>query len=186
MAEVVRKLTRLSDALATLSEAPPAGSRSRSRLLALQRIRIVCDRFHLVARALSESRHAKTRFVVKDEYDVQAVLHALLVVDFDDVRIEHWTPSYAGGSARVDFLLPRYQILVEAKLAGRKLRDADIGKQLIVDVARYKADSRSRNLFCLVYDPMSCIRNPLGLETDLAKLSTRTFQVEVAVRPRGT
>jgi hypothetical protein len=34
---------------------------------------------------------------VEDEYDTQDLFHALLAIDFDDIRREEWTPSYAGG-----------------------------------------------------------------------------------------
>ena len=36
---------------------------------------------------------------VRDEYDVQDLLHALLKMFFKDVRSEEWTPSYAGASS---------------------------------------------------------------------------------------
>jgi hypothetical protein len=36
--------------------------------------------------------------VLKDEYDVQDLLYALLRIFFDDVRPEEWTPSFAGKS----------------------------------------------------------------------------------------
>jgi REase_DpnII-MboI len=52
---------------------------------------------------------------MKDEYDVQDSLHALLKLHFDDVRREEWTPSYAGSQSRMDFLLKREKIVVETK-----------------------------------------------------------------------
>lgn len=45
------------------------------------------------------------KLFLEDEYDVQDLPHALLLLYFDDVRAEEWTPSYAGKSARMDFLL---------------------------------------------------------------------------------
>jgi hypothetical protein len=74
------------------------------------------DRFHAAAVALA-SRNRKGREPLKlvDEYDVQYLLRALLALDFDDVRDEEPTPSHAGGSARVDFLLKSERAIVEAK-----------------------------------------------------------------------
>src|SRR5574341_807535 len=85
--------------------------RIRQRLM-LERI---CSRFHLVARQL-QSRHGhRDTLDVEDEYDVQDLLHALLTLEYDDIRPEEWTPSYAGGSSRMDFLFKLEQIVVEAK-----------------------------------------------------------------------
>jgi hypothetical protein len=64
-----------------------------------------CDRFHAIARQLAQRRVNKPPFEIKDEYDVQDLLHALLRLHFDDIRPEEWTPSYGGGSSRMDFLL---------------------------------------------------------------------------------
>jgi len=40
-----------------------------------------------------------------NEYDVQDLLHALLRPWIQDIRPEEFTPSYAGSSTRMDFLL---------------------------------------------------------------------------------
>ncbi len=57
---------------------------------------------------------------------------------FDDIRPEAWTPSHAGGSARVDFFLKTDGILVEVKRTRKSLTEREIGDQLIVDIDRYK------------------------------------------------
>jgi hypothetical protein len=75
----------------------------------------ICLRFHNAARQL-RNRHAnRSTLQVEDEYDVQDLLHALLKIHFDDIRPEEWTPSYAGGSSRVDFLLKQEKIVIEVK-----------------------------------------------------------------------
>jgi len=75
----------------------------------------ICRRFPVVATEL-QTRHAgRGSHVIDDEYDVQDLLRALLRIDFEDVRPEEWTPSYAGKSARLDFLLKREKIVVEVK-----------------------------------------------------------------------
>jgi REase_DpnII-MboI len=53
--------------------------------------------------------------MIDDEYDLQYVFGALLALASDDVRPEEWTPSYAGGSARVDFLLKDENVVLELK-----------------------------------------------------------------------
>jgi len=76
----------------------PEESRSPATLPILDRL--FC-RFSGVARQLHSRRADRPGLEIKDEYDVQYLLHALLRIWFDDVRIEEWTPSYAGRSSRV-------------------------------------------------------------------------------------
>lgn len=42
---------------------------------------------------------------MNDEYDVQDIIHALLKIEFDDIRPEEWGTSYAGSNSRMDFYL---------------------------------------------------------------------------------
>jgi len=142
------------------------------------------NRFLLVARQLRNRYDARTTIDVKDEYDVQDLIHALLKIYFDDIRPEEWTPSYAGGSSRMDFLLKNESLVVEVKKASDNLRDRKIGEQLIVDITRYKAHPDCKTLFCFVYDPEGFISNPSGIENDLNKLSNDELQVNVFIAPK--
>ncbi|CAB3766477.1 hypothetical protein LMG29739_04842 [Paraburkholderia solisilvae] len=124
-------------------------------------------RFHLVAKQLRIRRQDRPTLDVNDEYDVQDLFHALLRLAFDDVRPEEWTPSYAGASSRVDFLLPEIEAVVEIKKSREGLNARHLGEQLIVDIAKYKKHPNCRTLFCFVYDPDGRINNPRGIENDL-------------------
>ena len=97
----------------------------------------VLRRFHFVARQLKHRYADRLGLEIKDEYDVQDVLCAILRGLFDDVRSEEYTPSYAGGSSRIDFLLKSQQIAIEIKLTSPTLRDKQIGDQLMIDIGRY-------------------------------------------------
>lgn len=121
---------------------------------------------------------------VHDEYDVQDLLHALLHIYFDDIRAEEWTPSYAGGCSRVDFLLKQEQIVIEVKKTRKTLKAKDVGEQLIVDKERYRAHPDCRKLICFVYDPEGWVANPRGLENDLNS-EDENFQVSVLIVPKG-
>lgn len=148
----------------------------------------LCDAFHVVARQL-RSRHLDRPTLSiedeydEDEYDVQDLLHALLRIFFADVRPEEWTPSYAGQSSRMDFLLKAERLVIEVKKTRESLSAAEIGNQLILDVARYGNHPDCDTLVCLVYDPEGRIPNPKGLEHDLEQMSTDALTVIVAVRP---
>ena len=68
----------------------------------------------------------------------KTLLHALLLLCFDDIRAEEWTSSYAGKSARMDFLLKNEGVVIEVKKTRLGLTDKELGDQLIIDVDRYK------------------------------------------------
>jgi hypothetical protein len=106
----------------------------------------------------------------------------LLRIDFDDVRPEEWTPSYAGKSSRMDFLLKAEQIVIETKMARKGLIDKDVGDQLLVDIARYKTHPDCDTLLCFVYAPDGYIRNLVGLCGDLQK-NTEEIKIIVFVIP---
>lgn len=146
--------------------------------------RQICSRFHLVAKQLRSRYSDRDSLEVKDEYDVQDLLHAMLHVFFDDIRAEEHTPSYAGGSSRVDFLLKDHQIVVEVKKTRSTLKAKQLGEELIIDIARYKSHPDCNTLLCFVYDPDGWISNPRGLEKDL-QCSEENFAVEVLIVPKG-
>ena len=145
----------------------------------------VCLRFHMVARQLRARYSSRATLNVEDEYDVQDLLHALLKLNYDDVRREEWMPSYAGGAARADFLLPEERIVIEVKKTRHGLSVSDIGAQLLVDIARYQNHPDCGLLVCFIYDPEGRIGNPVGLEHDLEKTPAK-MPVRVIVAPKGT
>ena len=139
---------------------------------------------HLIARQLNSRHSDRQTLEINDEYDVQDLLHALLHIGFEDVRREEYTPSYAGGAARVDFLLSSEKIVVEVKKTRATLKAKEIGEELIIDINRYKKHADCRTLVCFVYDPEGRLSNPRGLEKDLQR-SDKDFAVHVLVVPKG-
>lgn len=127
------------------------------------------SKFHTVARQLRQRHDNRPTLDVTDEYDVQDLLHSLLKIHFDDVRPEEWTPSYAGGSSRMDFLLKAEKIVVEVKRTRAKLGAKEIGSQLADDILRYRSHPDCKTLICFIYDPEERVLNPRGLEHDLSQ-----------------
>lgn len=144
----------------------------------------ICSKFHIVAEQLKHRHSNRETLKIKDEYDVQDLIFALLKLYFDDIRPEEVTPSYAGGSSRMDFLLKNENIVIEVKKTRDKLRDKEIGNQLIEDITRYQQHPNCRLLFCFVYDPDHLILNPSGLENHL-NTSNEKFEVNVFITPKG-
>lgn len=140
-------------------------------------------RFHLVARQLTERHKQRPTLNISDEYDVQDLLHALLRLHFDDIRPEEWTPSYGGGASRMDFLLRKEQVVIEAKMTRPGLGAKEVSEQLIIDAARYKDHPNCKTLVCFVYDPTSLVKNPRGVEDDLARLSKADLEVLCIIIP---
>lgn len=156
-------------------------SAQRNKLGCIDRI---CDRFHLVVRQLRARYADRGTLNVEDEYDVQDLLHCLLFVEFEDIRAEEWTPSYAGGSSRMDFLLKQESIVVEVKKTRASLGAREVADQLLIDIGRYQSHPDCRTLVCFVYDPEGRIANPRGLEVDLTK-KVNELDVRVFIRPKG-
>lgn len=143
----------------------------------------IIEHFNACAIQLKRRHAGRNTLIISDEYDVQDLLHALLKLHFSDVRPEEWTPSYAGNSNRMDFLLKEAHIAIEVKMTRDNLKDKEIGNQLIIDIAKYRQHPDVDTLYCFVYDPNAILHNPVGLENDLNKHSTDNFSVKVFVRP---
>ncbi|HTT19040.1 MAG TPA: hypothetical protein VMG82_08840 [Candidatus Sulfotelmatobacter sp.] len=131
---------------------------------------------------LTHRRRGAISLTFAAEYDVQDLLHALLRPWVADIRPEEFTPSYAGTSTRMDFLLPAHRTVIEMKF----VRDADhakkIGNELIEDIEHYRKHPDCGILWCVIYDPEHLIRNPEGLKKDLeGTRSSKEGSVEVKV-----
>jgi len=150
----------------------------------IQRVERICGRFHLAACQLRLRHDNRTSLEIGDEYDVQDLLHVFLKLDFDDIRPEECTPSYAGSASRVDFLLKQEKIVIEVKKTRKGLGAREVGEQLIVDIQRYQAHPDCQTLICFVYDPDDHIVNPHGLEADLSG-SKWEIEVRVIITPKG-
>lgn len=148
----------------------------------LQLIGNICERFDLIVRQLRSRYKDRNTIDVQDEYDVQDLMHSLLHLYFNDIRSEEWTPSYAGKSSRMDFLLKQEQIVIETKKTRNGLGAKEIGTQLIEDIARYQSHPDCDTLVCFVYDPDGRISNPRGIENDLRRAEGDP-KVEVWIRP---
>lgn len=144
----------------------------------------ITDKFHLVAKQLRQRYDDRTSLDIKDEYDTQDLLHALLRIYYDDIRTEEWNPSYAGGSTRSDFLLKEEKIVIEVKKTRSSLKTKQLGEQLIIDIAKYKPHPDCKVLYCFVYDPEGYIANPRGIENDLNS-DSNDMKVIVKIVPKG-
>jgi hypothetical protein len=150
----------------------------------LVKVEKICNRFHLIASQIRERHDDRPTIEVEDEYDVQDLLHAILKLEFDDIRPEEWTPSYAGKSARVDFLLKEEEIIIEVKKTRKGLAGKEVGDQLLIDIQRYQHHPDCKYLVCFIYDPEGRIPNPKGIENDLSK-TENGIKIITIITPKG-
>lgn len=149
----------------------------------LKQLQLLFNKFHKVSQSL-RIRHAnRETIIIKDEYDVQDLLHALLRIYFNDIRQEDYSPSYAGGNSRIDFVLKDEKIVVEIKMTNDHLSDKEVGSQLLIDFGRYKSHADCKLLVVFVYDKGDYIRNKAGLINDLEKMSTSELKVKIFIEP---
>lgn len=146
-----------------------------------QRLDSIFKKFHKVARQLRTRHDNRSTIDIKDEYDVQDVLHTLLRLFFDDIRPEEWTPSYCNVSCRMDFLLKNEQIVIEVKKTRKSMTTKDLNEQLIIDIEHYKTHPDCKQVYCFVYDPEGRLGNPQGIISDLEK--THDGFVKVIINP---
>ena len=146
-------------------------------------VRVLCRRFHSVARQLRLRGEYRATVSVEDELDVQDLLHALLRIQFDDIGTEEWTPSYAEGASRTTFLLHDNRLAVLVKKTRNGLTAKDLTEQLRIDTERYRTKSRCTSLLCFIYDPEGRIGNPRALETSLTTVSD-SLTIDVLVAPK--
>jgi hypothetical protein len=134
----------------------------------------VDELLEVVVRGLRRAMHPLTHrrkgaqpLTFGNEYDVQDLLHALLRPWISDIRPEEFTPSYAGSSTRMDFLLPAHELVIETKIVRDRAHAKRIGDELIIDIEHYRRHPNCKTLWCVVYDPDHLITNAQGLKNDL-------------------
>lgn len=158
---------------------------SISKSTPIEIVEQILNRFERSVRQLRRRYDNRPTIDAKDEYDIQDILHTILKCYFEDVRPEEYCPSYAGSSSRIDFLLKKERIIIEAKYSTSKLKDKKIGEQLIIDIKRYETHPDCDTLFCFVYDPDGNINNPVALENDLSgQHGKNNFKVKVVISPK--
>jgi hypothetical protein len=146
-------------------------------------VKMICSRFHSVARQLRLRGEYRATLSVEDELDVQDLLHALLRIQFDNIDTDEWTPTYSSGTQRTTLLLNDGRLAVIVKKTRPGLNAKDLTDQLQVDVERYRSHGRCTTLLCFIYDPEGRIGNPRGLEASLASVS-KSFVIDVLVAPK--
>jgi hypothetical protein len=166
--------------VAAATSAQQVSQRQPEKGEALVLIRKVCARFHPVVRQLRERSEDRAAFEVEDETDVRDLFRALLSMEFEDITVEDWQPSYGNGTTRPVILLRPEGIVIDVKKTRQGLGAKELADQATVDFQQFPGLD-CRTVFCFVYDPEGRIPNPRRLESDLTgQLQGRTTEVVVS------
>lgn len=171
IAGCIKDLQRMAARTPAVTPGPTSGLEAVENLL---------RQFHRFAVQLRKRHAGRKALMIKDEYDVQDLLHALLLTQFADVRPEEHAPSRAAASPRLDFLLKNEQIVIEVKKTRPSLTHKALADELIADIARYQAHPDCKTLVCFIYDPEARLANVAGFVSDIqSTLSKITLRVLV-------
>ena len=158
-------------------------NRNKHQTTKIEILELIFNNFHTIAKQLTYRREDRPTLHIDDEYDVQDLLNALLLIPFDDIRPEEWTPSQGGKSSRMDFLIKDEKIVIETKNTRENLRDKKLVDELIIDTSHYSKHPDCDILYCFVYDVEEFIKNPKAIENDLSGQKDG-LEVKVMIRPQ--
>ena len=189
-ADISKYLTRLQkikEKLVLIDELPGmtvTETKTDTQVDGIKYLEKLFSSFHKVAQSLRHRHSDRETLIIKDEYDVQDLLRGLLTIQFDDIREEDYSPSYAGGNSRVDFVLKNEKIVIATKMTNDGLRDKEIGSQLLIDIGRYRAHTDCKLLAIFIYDKGDHIRNKSGLIKDLQNMKSHDLDVKIFIDPK--
>lgn len=143
----------------------------------------IFEKFSRVANQLTKRHDGRDTLKITDEYDVQDLLHALLLLYFDTAQDEEYTPSHGAKSTRIDFIIKDIKIAIETKYASEKLKDKKLSDEIILDKGRYFSHPDCEKLFFFVYDENNNIDNPFVIERDLSE-KRGNYEVKVFIWPK--
>jgi len=143
-----------------IEEGPAPAPDTLSEVLALLR------RLPRAARQLRERHAGRPTLRVDDLHDVEDLLRAALHLQFDNVRRETRTPTYAS-DVRTDFVIGPGQVAVTAKLLTENA-EPQIASEIHEDTLFYQRRPEVSALAVLVFDPEQFLRDRQRFESALA------------------
>ena len=142
---------------------------------------LITRKFSLIVSNLQLRYNKRSPIKIDDEYDMQYIFKALLLLLFEDVRSEENTPDLVDGNARCDFFLKNEQIFIELKITTCKLTSKLLKQQIISDIAHYKNHPECKQIYFFIYDPKQIIKTPVAFEKDLSRLN---HGIKIIIQPK--
>lgn len=147
------------------SERRPADNSVAEPLVQLERL---LRRLPRVIRQLRVRQGDRPPFRVIDERDLEDLLRSVLPLQFDDVRPECRTASYAPGTS-TDFLLEPQGVFLTVKRMRSGTLEKSISQELQEDIDYYEDVRDDGTLVCFIYDPEGLLHEPRQLEVMWSK-----------------
>ena len=117
-------------------------------------------------RQLRDRHQTRSTLRVDDVFDLEDLLRAVLELQFDGVRRETRTPSYAT-STRTDFVVGADSVAVIVKFVGPATQKRQLALEIEQDVAYYQRHRGVDRIVVLCYDPEQRLHDRRQLESVL-------------------
>jgi len=160
----------------------------RGRRSVLENVLATIDKFPAAVQLLADRpRHRQGLGNLVDEYDVQWLLHVLLLPVVPDLVPEDPAPKLAGASSRLDFASRAARLGIEIKHLKQKQALSRMREELMVDERQYQEHPYVEIVVGFVYDPQMHISlaERAAFERDLSvpvTIAGRTVNYVVRVR----
>lgn len=133
----------------------------------------ILENFHNANKSITRERRKdkkkeRTTYCIKDEYDVQDLLHVIFKSIYPKIVPEENTPKVGGTTARADFIFKEFEIVLEIKMIKERDRDEkEFIRQIKEDIQSYYRYEAKYMIF-YVYDPLDKTKDEQTLK-DLEK-----------------
>lgn len=125
---------------------------------------------------------AQNKWLINDEYDIQAILYLILRSVFDDVVDEDPTQKFGHGSSRIDFRIPSLKLIVEAKYVRRREDFKRIEDEIKIDSIDYLHSTDCDSLIVFIYDNSASVEEHQTTIQSLKKIEA-IADVIIASKP---
>lgn len=146
----------------------------------------ILEMFPSCAAYLQARSAGRPCYPLDEEQDVRDLLYALIKSVFPDARVEEFTPLHAGGSKKIDIVVPAIGTVIEAKFVRDAQHAKRVADELKIDFESYHAHPKCARLIAYVWDPARLLVDRANFINDLRGLRVKgdsRFTVDVFVKP---
>jgi len=146
----------------------------------------ILEIFPTVARHLANRGGNRPAYTLDEEQDVRDLLYTIIKSIFPDAKIEEYTRIHAGGSKRIDIVIPVISTLIEVKYVRSSSHAKKIADELRIDFESYHVHPHCKKLIAYVWDSGRDLVDRPNFINDLRGLRVKgdsQFSVDVIVKP---
>ena len=125
-------------------------------------------------------------YKVEKEQDVRDLLYSIVKCVFPDAKLEEFTLKHAGGTKRIDIVIPLLSIVIEIKFVRDAQHAKRVADELKIDFESYHVHPHCKSLIAYVWDGQNLVPDRANFIKDLRGLRVKSkhrFNVEVVVKP---